>query len=976
MNEAIKSAGPNGAGETAISDEDRVIFSRLVRDGKKYASEGELSKALSCLTLAYDIRPTERIQKHITKIQAALDEYSGNEDEDEAASSVKPAQHNEQCQSHVDSVATEHDNGAQQATTGLRDVNTRSDHQSSDHISVGMTSTDSMPMHDRQPRCEEKPRKRALMGRNAYVMNEAPSTSTAEMKDSRRSAAGKENAWLSTKSRRADDAIEDRRGGLKAEMAPNGVVLRSVWDKLYAHQRKGVQWLLDLHEKGCGGILADDMGLGKTVQITVYLASLVATERIHSALVMAPVSVLTAWQKEIKKWYPSLRLGCFHGTSKKQREMDLERVQKRGGVCLTTYGMVRSGLEDLTCHGSFAWDCLVLDEGHMIRNNNKTTKQIYSLLAKQRLILTGTPIMNRLEELWRLFDFATNGNLFGPLKDFKEKYEQPIVQSHSKSSTEAEKENGASVSDKLQRRIAPFMMRRTKAEVMEEQDKLQNAAAGDPATLPSDPGVGESSQSSKPGEGDSTDSCTTAMTSSDPAATSSSSSSALQSQQLQQSGVAAASTESAAARMAKLGEKRDLIVWVHLSHAQLKLYLNFVTGSKVQEALMEQRSALPKLMLLKKITDHPALLSDSEKEQLITDDDDFDTNAGYQGDYVESESEDEIIDDSQEPGYSQTTARSSKTTSAKPWLRGSKASLVQSSGKISVLLPLLEVLKAAGHRVLIFSQMTKMLDIVEAVMRWKNIHCLRLDGRVKKVADRQRIIDKFSQDKKYTCFLLTTQVGGVGLTLTAADRVIIVDPSWNPAVDAQAVDRAYRIGQQRSVVVYRLITCGTIEEKIYRKQVFKDSVNQQVTGDSSQPLRYFTSHELHNLFMLDNPWQSTTQERLSQLEDTQSVGYAWLQNHRQFFSSLGVVQGLSEHHLQLNVVTDEDFWDENKLVGTHHSESVLQKHRHLTRAKRHESHGNLETALVHHLKAVKLDPSDLRVQFRCLQLTAQLGLWH
>ena len=88
-------------------------------------------------------------------------------------------------------------------------------------------------------------------------------------------------------------------------------------------------------------------------------------------------------------------------------------------------------------------------------------------------------------------------------------------------------------------------------------------------------------------EGDSTDSCTTAMTSSDPtatsSATSSSSSSALQSQQLQQSGVAAASTESAAARMAKLGEKRDLIVWVHLSHAQLKLYLNFVTGSKVQE---------------------------------------------------------------------------------------------------------------------------------------------------------------------------------------------------------------------------------------------------------------------------------------------------------------------------------------------------------------------------------------------------------
>ena len=79
--------------------------------------------------------------------------------------------------------------------------------------------------------------------------------------------------------------------------------------------------------------------LGKTVQITVFLASLIASGKIHAALVLAPVSVLTAWQKEIKKWYPSLRLGCFHGTSKKQREMDLERVQRRGGVCLSTYGM-------------------------------------------------------------------------------------------------------------------------------------------------------------------------------------------------------------------------------------------------------------------------------------------------------------------------------------------------------------------------------------------------------------------------------------------------------------------------------------------------------------------------------------------------------------------------------------------------------------------------------------------------------------
>ena len=83
-------------------------------------------------------------------------------------------------------------------------------------------------------------------------------------------------------------------------------------------------------------------------------------------------------------------------------------------------------------------------------------------------------------------------------------------------------------------------------------------------------------------------------------------------------------------------------------------------------------------------------------------------------------------------------------------------------------------------------------------------------------------------------FLLTSQVGGLGLTLTAADRVIILDPSWNPASDNQSVDRAYRIGQARDVVVYRLITCGSVEEKIYRRQVFKAGLSRTGTEEGVQ----------------------------------------------------------------------------------------------------------------------------------------------
>lgn len=115
---------------------------------------------------------------------------------------------------------------------------------------------------------------------------------------------------------------------------------------------------------------------------------------------------------------------------------------------------------------------------------------------------------------------------------------------------------------------------------------------------------------------------------------------------------------------------------------------------------------------------------------------------------------------------------------------------------------------------------------------------MRIDGTITSTAERQKRINKYNEDHSYFCFLLTTQVGGLGISLTSADRVVIckymaslakrqavtqtfsVDPAWNSR-DDQAVDRVYRISQTRNVVVYRLITCGTIEEKIYRKQVFK-----------------------------------------------------------------------------------------------------------------------------------------------------------
>ena len=103
----------------------------------------------------------------------------------------------------------------------------------------------------------------------------------------------------------------------------------------------------------------------------------------------------------------------------------------------------------------------------------------------------------------------------------------------------------------------------------------------------------------------------------------------------------------------------------------------------------------------------------------------------------------------------------------------------------------------------------------------------------------QALVQEFQTSPDIPVFLLTTQVGGLGLTLTAADRVIIVDPAWNPSVDNQSVDRAYRIGQQKDVIVYRLITCGTVEEKIYKKQVFKGGLSRSGT-EEGVAFRYFS----------------------------------------------------------------------------------------------------------------------------------------
>ena len=152
------------------------------------------------------------------------------------------------------------------------------------------------------------------------------------------------------------------------------------------------------------------------------------------------------------------------------------------------------------------------------------------------------------------------------------------------------------------------------------------------------------------------------------------------------------------------------------------------------------------------------------------------------------------------------------------------------SGKVAVLSELLLTFKAAGDRVLIFSQFVMVMNILEAVMETLNMRFFRLDGTTK-IEERQDMIDQFYDDESITAFLLSTKAGGAGINLACANKVIIFDSSFNPQDDIQAENRAHRVGQKREVEVIRLVTKGTIEESIHALGETKLALDARVAGD-------------------------------------------------------------------------------------------------------------------------------------------------
>ncbi|XP_069685202.1 DNA excision repair protein ERCC-6-like [Periplaneta americana] len=541
------------------------------------------------------------------------------------------------------------------------------------------------------------------------------------------------NLWEMEKAKHTDSTSvgdHEMEGGYKLP--------KTLWSKLYNYQKVAVQWLWELNQQRCGGILGDEMGLGKTVQVIAFLAGL-SYSKLHSrhgnfrglgpSLIVCPTTVMHQWVREFHVWWPQFRVAVLHesGSFNGKRASLISQMNSVGCVLVTSYVGVVQHQEALL---SKNWHYVILDEGHKIRNPDaQVTLAVKQFRTPYRLILSGSPMQNNLKELWSLFDFIFPGKL-GTLPVFLAQMAVPITQGGYANASEVQVATAYRCATVLRDTIAPYLLRRMKTDV---KSHIQ------------------------------------------------------------------------------LPAKSEQVLFCRLTEEQRTLYKGYLDSGEVERILQGRFQVFVGLIALRKICNHPDLYSGGPK-------------------LLRGDNEEDLPEESRY-GY---------------WRR---------AGKMLVIESLLSIWHKQGHRVLLFTQSRQMLCILEAFIQKHNYKYLKLDGGTG-VASRQPLINKYNEDASYFIFLLTTRVGGLGVNLTGADRVVIYDPDWNPATDTQARERAWRIGQQNNVTVYRLVTAGTIEEKIYHRQIFKQFLCNKVLRDPRQR-RFFKSNDLLELFTLAESEQTT-----------------------------------------------------------------------------------------------------------------------
>ncbi|KAF2199308.1 helicase SWR1 [Delitschia confertaspora ATCC 74209] len=728
--------------------------------------------------------------------------------------------------------------------------------------------------------------------------------------------------------------------------------------QLKEYQLKGLNWLVNLYEQGINGILADEMGLGKTVQSISVMAYLAETHNIWGPfLVIAPASTLHNWQQEIAKFVPNLKVLPYWGNAKDRKILrkfwDRKHItytkDSSFHVLVTSYQLV---VQDAQYFQKIRWQYMILDEAQAIKSSQSSRwKSLLGFHCRNRLLLTGTPIQNNMQELWALLHFIMP-SLFDSHDEFSDWFSKDI-ESHAQSNTKLNE-------DQLRRLhmiLKPFMLRRIKKHVQKELGEKKEESIECHLTyrqrayytaLRNKISIMDLVEKAVGDEQDSATLMNLVMQFRkvcnhpdlferkdvwSPFSFAHFAETASFLREGQNINVAYSTRNHIQYRLPRLvcrnGGRLDIpgpgnpkagfegryldnlmSVWdpVHVQESSHKdgafSFLRFVDlsageASKVARKNIFQRALdesdkpnrlarfeviygdengtyAPKHSMLNivqrndrvplaDITTEGAmseLLNVSQQAFQKTKLDmiercakpsasapPIELHCSSQGVIAEKQRDffnvpirralfgvsekteqailDARIDTSSLSAVSKLPPPTNKRAGYNHIEVPSMARFITDSGKLKALDDLLKKLKKEGHRVLLYFQMTKMMDMIEEYLTYRKYKYCRLDGSTK-LEDRRDTVADFQSDPSIFIFVLSTRAGGLGINLTSADTVIFYDSDWNPTIDSQAMDRAHRLGQTKQVTVYRLITLGTIEERILKRAKQKEEVQRVV----------------------------------------------------------------------------------------------------------------------------------------------------
>ena len=730
--------------------------------------------------------------------------------------------------------------------------------------------------------------------------------------------------------------------------------------QLKEYQLKGLNWLVNLYEQGINGILADEMGLGKTVQSISVMAYLAEKHNIWGPfLVIAPSSTLHNWQQEITRFVPNLKCLPYWGNAKDRKVLrkfwDRKHItytkDSSFHVLITSYQLV---VQDAQYFSKIRWQYMILDEAQAIKSSQSSRwKSLLGFHCRNRLLLTGTPIQNNMQELWALLHFIMP-SLFDSHDEFSDWFSKDI-ESHAQSNTKLNEDQ----LKRLHMILKPFMLRRIKKHVQKElgdkieedvfcdltyrqrayygnlrnrisiMDLIEKAAVGDDqdtATLMNlvmqfrkvcnHPDLFERADTNSPLSLAHFAECASFMREGNNVNLGYSTRNSIEYDLPRllcnsegRLDVAGPNNSKAGFDGKYLGELFN--IWTpeniqkSLSDGAAFSWMRFADISSseayqashqgIAERALELAGKPPRLARLNVVYDEaeessytPAhalfnIVERNDRRPLCNitaenrlhnlfnismntfEDQGLNTIeqcarpgasappiqicASNQEARVEKENtifnirlrkalygiserdEAALLEAKVDPAGYPVTSLLPQPLSQKSRFTNihvpSMRRFVTDSGKLAKLDQLLRQLKNGGHRVLLYFQMTRMIDLMEEYLTYRNYKYLRLDGSTK-LEDRRDTVADFQTKPEIFVFLLSTRAGGLGINLTAADTVIFYDSDWNPTIDSQAMDRAHRLGQTKQVTVYRMITRGTIEERIRKRALQKEEVQRVV----------------------------------------------------------------------------------------------------------------------------------------------------